>query len=307
METTIAGLASLALIGFAGAQTAGGSAFGERRGNAADVLRAQRSLAEAEIPPTLNSTFLDAAVLMNVRADVYVATFGLSEEGATPAEARTKAGARLAAFRVRLKGAGVASARVSTDIVAQNRVYGYALEGNVATERLVGFEFKENVSVRCRSQAEVDGLVALAARDGIFDLVKVDYVLADVAAVRARLLAEAAKTIRQKRTDYARLFGMAFRAAPQVYAERFDAFYPTDSYASYQASEGENLDRGYNMGNYVVHGLRKVRTFYYDPLSAKGFDRVVNPVVATPVVQCTLYLRLRYESGSDRRPTRPGK
>lgn len=298
----------LAVAGLAGAQTAGGSAFGQRRGNPADVLRQQRELSEAQVPPTLNSAFLDAAVLMNVRADVYVTTFGLSEEGATNAEARAKVGARLAAFRARLRGAGVAAARVATDIVAQNRVYGYALEGNVATERLQGFEFKENVSVRCRSQAEVDAMVALAARDGIFDLVKVDYVVSDLAAVRVRLREEAARAIARKRVDYARLFGMRFGSAPQVYAERYDAFYPTDAYASYQAAEGENLDRvGYGSGNVTVHGARKVRTFYYDPLTTSGFDRVVNPVVTVPVVQCTLYLRLRYESGPDRRPTRPGK
>ena len=299
---------AMALAGLAGAQTMGGAGFGQRRGNPADALRQQRELSEAQVPPTLNSAFLDAAVLMNVRADVYVATFGISESGATLPEARAKVAGRLAAFRERLKGMGVAAARVSTDILASNRIYGYALENNVATERLVGFEFKENVSVRCRSQAEVDTMVAAAAKDGIFDLVKVDYVVSDLAAVRARLREEAAKAIASKRADYARLFGVRFAAAPQVYAERYDAFYPTDAYASYQAAEGENLDRiGYGAGNTIVHGARKVRTFYYDPLTTSGFDRVVNPVVTAPVVQCTLYLRLRYESGGDRRPTRPAK
>ncbi len=40
---------------------------------------------------------------------------------------------------------------------------------------------------------------------------------------------------------------------------------------------------------------RKSRTFYYNPLSADGFDRVIDPVVLEPVVQFTLYLKLRYE------------
>ena len=37
------------------------------------------------------------------------------------------------------------------------------------------------------------------------------------------------------------------------------------------------------------------RTFYFNPLNADGFDRVIAPVVVEPAVQFTLYLRLKYE------------
>jgi hypothetical protein len=44
-----------------------------------------------------------------------------------------------------------------------------------------------------------------------------------------------------------------------------------------------------------VQSLRKSRTFYYNPLTADGFDRVIEPVVLEPAVQFTLYLKLKYE------------
>jgi len=40
---------------------------------------------------------------------------------------------------------------------------------------------------------------------------------------------------------------------------------------------------------------RKSRTFFFNALDADGFDQVVNPVVIEPVVQFTLYLKVKYE------------
>ena len=40
---------------------------------------------------------------------------------------------------------------------------------------------------------------------------------------------------------------------------------------------------------------RKGRTFYYNGLDADGFDDVIDPVVIEPVVQFTLYLKIKYE------------
>lgn len=301
-------LAALSLLAApCAAQIAGGSVYGGGRENPAEVLRQQRAISDADVPPTLNSFFVDAAVLMNVPADAFVAVFGLSEEGTTLAEARERVRAKRAAFLRDLKARGVAAGRVTTDFVAQNRIYGYDLSGNVATERVTGFETKENVAVRCGSRAEVDALIELAARSGVYDLIKVDYVLTDVATVRSRLLAEAAKVVHGKRLDYERLLGIKARPSPQPYADRFNLFLPTEAYSAYQAAEGESLTNGYALRDFVVKGARKVRTFYYSPLSAKGFDRVVNPVVTEPVVQCTLFLKLRFESGPDRRPTPKAK
>jgi hypothetical protein len=44
-----------------------------------------------------------------------------------------------------------------------------------------------------------------------------------------------------------------------------------------------------------VEQARKPRTFYFNALTGDGFDRVVNPVVLEPVVQFTLYVKVKYE------------
>ncbi len=299
--------AILIIAQLASAKMGGGSVYNGQQGNPADILRQQRALSDQEIPPTLNSVFLDASVLVNVHADAYVALFGVSEEGATMNEARAKVHEKLAKFKSDLLSSGVSAKNTSVDFVAQNRIYSFHVDGSVATERVDGFELKENVSIKCSSQSEVDSLIALAAKDGVFDLIKVDYILINTDAIRAKLVDAASQVINQKKRDYQKLLGVKFRQSPQLYADKFNACFPTEMYASYQAAEGENVNPGYEMRNYVVHGSRKMRTFYYNPLSGKSFDKVVNPIITDPVVQCTLYIKLRFEGGDDHRMTTPTK
>jgi len=61
------------------------------------------------------------------------------------------------------------------------------------------------------------------------------------------------------------------------------------------AGESEAASGGPDRTRTTVQSPRKSRTFYFNPLSADGFDRVIDPVVLEPVVQFTLYLKLRYE------------
>jgi len=297
----------MALTQFASGQMGGGAVYNGQQGNPADILRQQRALSDQEIPPTLNSVFLDALVLTNIHADAYVALFGISEEGVTLSDARAKVHEKLAKFKRDLQSTGASAKNTTVDFVAQNRIYGFHVDGSIATEQVAGFELKENISIKCRSQSEVDSLIAIAAKDGIFDLIKVDYVLIDLDAVRAKLVEAASQVIRQKKRDYQKLLGVSFHTSPQLYLDKFNAFFPTEMYASYQAAEGDSVNPGYEMRNYVIHGARKMRTFYYNPMSAKNLDKVVNPIVTDPVVQCTLYIKLRFEAGDDRRMTVPTK
>ena len=67
-------------------------------------------------------------------------------------------------------------------------------------------------------------------------------------------------------------------------------------YDSYTAFESETVNPRYDRDRFTVQEARKSRTFFFNALSADGFDYVINPVVIEPVVQFTLYLRVRYET-----------
>jgi uncharacterized protein YggE len=252
--------------------------------------------------------FLDASVLMNVKADEFVAVFGVSQEGTTLEECNRKMAAVLEKFTNDLKQLGVGANDVLVDYVAQNRIYGYEIVGDLAKEIQTGFELKKNVSVHYRDRDLLDKYVAAAARAQIFDLIKVDYVVKDIDAAHTKLMEAAAHVVKLKAANHERLLGIKLKQASQVYAEKYSSYFPTEMYDSYVAQESENLT-GYYRQNHVTQGARKPRTFYFNALNAKSFDQVLNPVVIEPVVQFTLYLKVKYETGqaTPSQPQRPAK
>jgi uncharacterized protein YggE len=284
---TIAVASSLAQVG-------GGQVYGQANGKAA-AETAERNR-RSEDAPAANSMFVDAAVLINVKADEFVAVFGFSQEGATLEESNQKAQQALTQFTGDLKALGITSKDMFIDFVAQNRIYGYEVVGDVAKEKVVGFEVKKNIAIHYKERDLLDKLVAAAAKSQIFDLVKVDYVVKDVASIQNRLMEEAAKVIKRKLMNRARLLGTPGKGKPQVYAEKYGVYYPGELYDSYTAFEAEDVSGNYYRQRFVVQGARKARTFYFNALNGKLFDQVLNPVVVEPVVQFTIYLKVRYET-----------
>ena len=287
-------------VGVASAQVSGNAAYSQTGGKARaeQAERSKRAALPTEAPPSATTMFIDAAVLMNVQADEYVAVFGVLQEASTVAECQEKMDATLKEFSEGLKSVGVPSERLVVDFVAQNKVYSYRLEGTVAKEELAGFEVKKNASIRYKDKNALDKLVAAAARAKIFDLIKVDYVVANPEPIQDKLAEEAAQIIKRKAARHERLLDIKFSSPPQVYAEKFSTYFPADLYDSYTAYEGESIDRDQYRSKYAVQGARKSRTFFFNPLTGDGFDRVIHPVVMEPVVQFTLYMKVKYEIAS---------
>lgn len=283
--------------GVCSAQAVGNSIYaqGYARTRAAQNEWARRAQAQSELPPTNNTMFLEAAVLLNVKADEYVAVFGLSEEGATVADCHQKMDAAIKEFSDAISVLGIRSQEVFVDFVAQNRIYGFRVDGSVAREELTGFELKKNVSIHYTDKSLLDKLVVAAARAKIFDLVKVDYLVKDMESIRTRLRSEAAEILKRKSAEYEKLLGIKFLPQPQVYAEKPGIYYPADLYDTYTAFEAEQMDRDQYRSKYAIQGARKSRTFYFNGLNADSFDRVINPVLLEPMVQFTLYLKVKYD------------
>lgn len=244
--------------------------------------------------PNAKSVFVDAGVMINVKADSFVAVFGISVEGEDLEKARSRMAETLEAFRSNLRQAGVRPEDVKDDFVSQNRIYGFEVAGDLAKEVVVGFEFKKTVSVKFDAIGRLDALAEAASKAGVFDLVKVDYVVTDLEGVRARLMKEASRIVKQKVSQLEGGLGLKFGKPKQVYAQEFGAYYPTAMYSSYVAQESQQMF-AYRQ-NYNLQMARKPRTAFFDALDASIFDVVLDPVVVEPVVQFTVYFKVRYEA-----------
>ena len=279
------------------AQTSGNIGYQQNGGKAKaeQSERSERIIAKEDLPPTNTSMFVDADVLMNVKADDFVAVFGLTQEGSSVEEADEKMASVIKQFTDSLHVLHVRDADIYVDFITQPKIYGYEITDTTAREKLTGFELKKNVSIHYSDRDLLDKLVAAAARAQIFDLIKVDYIVKDINAVQDKLMAEASGVIKQKIARYEKQFGIKVEPPAEVYAERPAIHYPTEMYDSYTAAESESLSRPPNLAKYTVVQARKGRTFFFNALDGNGFDKAINPIVVEPVVQFTLYLKLKYE------------
>jgi uncharacterized protein YggE len=256
--------------------------------------QARRKLPEADRPPTGTSTFVEADILMNVKADEFVAVFGISQEAETVAECSRKMDVVAREFIGGLKALGIGDNDLFLDFVTQARVYGYEITGEIAREKLVGFELKKNLSIHYKDRDLLDKIAVVAARSNVFDLIKVDYVVRDLEAIQDRLMDEGAKVIKRKTSRYEKLLGIKLQPPAQVYAEKYGTSYPAGMYDQYSAAESEHMGLP-DRQRFVIQNARKGRTFVFNALDSDGFDAVINPVITEPVVQFTLHLKLKYE------------
>jgi len=278
------------------AQETGNRVYANQGQQPGDVVRRRPAYPDtitemvvAEQPNMLVTTyqFLDAKILTSVDTREYLAVFGLAQEAETVQAANKKLQDQVAAFQRGLNALGIRAEDTYVDFITQNRVYDYVVKGSTAREKISGFQIKENFAIRYKDRGLLDQIVPLAAQGGIFDLIKVDYITGDLGLVRAQMIAEAQKILKQKEDTYAKL---GLKLTPvSVAVENFDTFQPFEAYNSYKAFEAGNVD-----DNYRVVERRKNSTFYFEPLAPGKFDIVLTPIGLGPAVQCTFYLRMKY-------------
>jgi uncharacterized protein YggE len=237
--------------------------------------------------------YLEAYVLLNSAPDEFVAVFGVAQEAPTAAESNSKVNVQLDQFLKAIARLGITRSDTFVDLITQNRVYTFVPgTDNIIREKLTGFETKKTVAVRYKDRALLEKLMTEAAAVSIFDLIKVDYVIKDMAKIRSLLFEEASRIVKQKEEVYARTLGIKLRR-DAIYQEKYDTHYPAELYETYRAFESGTVEANYDSRTRVVRE-RKSSTSYLEPLERSEFDSVLSPIGIEPVVQATLYLKIRY-------------
>lgn len=238
---------------------------------------------------------IEASVLTNLKPDAFVAVFGINQEALGPGASNQKVNAKAADLSKALLPLGIGPGDIFVDFITQTPVYDYSVQGARATENRTGFETKKTVAIRYTRRELFEQIVTAAADLQIFDLIKVDYIVKDFDAVRKRLFEEAVKVIKGKERTYIKSFGVTLNPVGLA-SERYDAFYPSDSYQRYQAFETGDAYAYTSSGTTSKVIQRKSFTFFYEPIEPSPFDAVLQPLGIEPVVQFSLYLRMQYDN-----------
>jgi uncharacterized protein YggE len=122
---------------------------------------------------------LEVNAMMNMKADSYLAIFNVTQLGQSAEEADSLMNERVARFTGRVKKQGVKENDVFTDMLSFVPVYEIEttrkLFSKTYQEVPAGFEIQKNIHVKFTDARVLDKLVTAAAKEEIYDLVKVDF------------------------------------------------------------------------------------------------------------------------------------
>ena len=240
-----------------------------------------------------DSTFIiQANVLKNIVADNYVAVFGVSETANTLKESNENIDKRIADFISDLSKNGINKKDIYVDMTTQTKIYDYKVEEQIAEQYLAGFEIKKNVILKFKNISELDNLVIYAANYGIYDLVKVDYMVANEEGIYLDLFEAAKSIIEKKKNLYVIATNVKLANASQIFGEKFYSQSPQESYKSYTSNQSARYT-DYNYSK--TRALAKTPTYYYDKINYSGFDKIINPIVIEPVVQYVLSIQIKFK------------
>ncbi|MEI2749804.1 MAG: SIMPL domain-containing protein [Ferruginibacter sp.] len=249
------------------------------------------------------ANFLEANVMVNVKASSFVAIFSLSQHGKTIEEADQMMNERIELFRKLVSNDETRPDQFFTDPVSLVPVY----ETQVVNKKYSrtynevpdGFEMKKNIHLTFRNHESINQIISYAAKAEIYDLVKADYIIDDLDKVLAKLREEAMTILTAKKVLIEKA-GISIKFS-QV-GEKYGSAHPFERYQQYYAYKTAmpkyyGVSYSTNRNQQVVYNTaEKNKTIYYEKVSEKQFDKVINPVVGEPMVQVYLSLKGQYQS-----------
>lgn len=242
-----------------------------------------------------SSFVIEAKIIKNVKADSYVAVFGLSQEATTISDCNSKINERINSFISNIKKQGISDKDIYTDLLTQYRVYDFKKVDYSYQEYVKGFELSKNVIIKYAKPEQIEQLLKAASRDSIFDLVKVDYLITDMSKVYDELFVAAKEVIQKKKQFYLDLTNSKVKPNAQIYGENFASYYPSELYKNYKAFT-QNYYENYSwLQEKETKRLHKFQTYYYDPIDYSNFDKIINPTILEPAIEVVLTIQVKYD------------
>lgn len=242
-----------------------------------------------------NALEISINALSNQKADAYTAIFNLVQVGRTADETNNLMNTRLDGFLNELKNLGIPVADIYVDMVNFLPKYEYDVSKKLFSKKTFteipkGFELQKNVHIRYTNAALLDRIVTAAAKQEIYDIVKVDYFVTDQQKVYTELRAAAFDYLKETKKQYLEL-GLRLDSAYVISAENAWVAYPINRYESYQAFSTQNLDAG---DKNMVVSADKPTSRFYNAVPANDYDLVINPEILEPAVQFSYNLVVRF-------------
>ncbi|WP_047548131.1 SIMPL domain-containing protein [Psychroserpens sp. Hel_I_66] len=239
--------------------------------------------------------FIDVKALQNVEATTYTAIFNISQIGATADSTNLLINQKIDNIKNELKAIGISEDDFAIDVISF--VPNYEIEvqkklfSKTYTEVPNGFELQQNLHIQFTKTNQFESILTACAKSEIYNLVKVDYYIENIAEVYKNLQTKLLKLIEDKKAYY-KILGFDLADYNVAIADDQYCYFPKDFYQSYQAFNSVSFEAIHKKKG--VTTAKKQTSYYYQPLSYENYDVVVNPSILEPVVQIGMNIRLQY-------------
>ncbi len=238
---------------------------------------------------------IDVKVLSNIVADSYTAIFNIIQIGKTSEETNTLMNERVAKVKNELHAKGILEEDIIIDVISFVPVYETVVEKKLFSKKYnevpKGFELQQNIHVKFTKVNQFQEILSACANNEVYNLVKVDYFINDIQAVYRQLRVEILKILKEKQQLYADL-GFDLASYHPTVADTKYCYFPEEFYKNYQAFNSTSLEALSKKQGVVT--AKKQISYYYDPISYKDYDMVINAAIVEPVVQTGLEIKLQY-------------
>lgn len=238
---------------------------------------------------------IDIKALSNIIANSYTAVFNVTQIGKTSEETNTLMKERMNKVKSELLSNGILSKDIVIDVISFVPVYETMVEKKLFSKKYVevpkGFELQQNIHVKFTSVKQFEGILASCANNEIYNLVKVDYFIDNLQDVYKKLRVEILKELKSKQEFYKNL-GFDLTLYDPTIADNKYCYFPRDFYKNYQAFNSISFEA--LKKNRGVFQAKKQTSYYYDPISFRDYDVVINPSIVEPVIQIGMEIKLQY-------------
>lgn len=242
-----------------------------------------------------NVLSIDLKVLQNVTAATYTAIFNVCQIGETSEEANKLVKERIHNIKQKLKVQGLLQDDIMVDVISFVPVYEIEVEkklfSKTYTEVPKGFELQQNIHIRFNNTNQFEDILTACAENEIYNLVKVDYFIENIADVYKNLQTEILKLVEDEKEYYTTL-GFDFSNYNVAVADDKYCYFPKDFYRSYQAFNSVSFEAIKKTKG--ITSVKKQTSYYYQPLTYEDYDLVINPSILEPVTQVGMSLKLQF-------------
>ena len=268
--------------------------FGQASGNLNYQNRGRNSLNNNNFSvdfPTNYEMVVSAKGLANIKADAFVAIFSVVQTGKTAEEATSLMSQRLSPVLSALKAKNM---EAFVDMISFVPMYEFETEKKIFSKRTynevpTGFELKQNLHIKLHEAARLNELITLLANSEIYDLVRMDYYSTQLDTIKKELKEKVKAAFAEKQKLYETTLGEGFASAEKKITDGFSLTSPSELYNTYEAYSSTPIPNK-RAGN--IMQASKTVTQYYQPITNRDFDVVLNPIIVEPKIQVVYQMKM---------------